>query len=141
MSSGLSQIRPFFRTRLLDLRYREWTDGFNFENIPSNILDKSFHISTPSGARRGAYDLQSQEIEQDVVIRVFLKGYRNPASAIDDALVRYDQILNTFLGPDRLGCAIKNIYLQTMQILPLAPSNDNAVILEVSFTCLIIIPT
>lgn len=139
--SGLSSVRPYFRTALNGLRYREWTDGFNFENIPSNVLNNSYHISTPSGGRRGGYDMQTQEIEQDVTVRIFLKGYRSPALAIDNAMTRYDDLLAAVLGPTRLGCDIKNVYLGNMEILPLDATNDNSVILEVTFTCLIIIPT
>jgi hypothetical protein len=137
----IKDIRPYFRSALTSLRYREWTDGFNFENIPSNVLNNTFHISTPSGARRGAYSQTSQEIEQDVVVRVFFKGFRNPAQAIDRSMEAYQDILEKCLGADRLGCSIKNVYLNTMQILPLAQTNDNSVILEVTFSCLIIINT
>jgi hypothetical protein len=137
----IKDIRPYFRTKLNALGYNEWKDGFNFENIPSNRLDRSYHIATPSGSRRGAYSQASQEIEQDVEVRVFFKGHRDPAAMIDLAMEKYQDLLESVLGKDRLGCSIKNIYLNTMQILPLNQTNDNGVILEVTFTCLIIIPT
>lgn len=137
----MSDIRPYFRTAMLALGYKEWKDGFNFENIPANTIDGAFHIATPSGSRRGAYSQETQEIEQDVEVRVFFKGFRDPALAIDKAMERYQLMLERILGPTRLGCSIKNIYLNTMQILPLNETNDNSVILEVTFTCLIIINT
>lgn len=139
--SGITQVRPYFRSVCTGLGLREWRDGFNFENIPRTLLDRSFHIETNSGSRRGAYSQQSQEIEQDCSVRVFLKGFRNPADAIDRAMALYEEILESALSEDRLGCDIKNVFLNTMQILPLDPTNDNSVILEVTFTCLIIIKT
>lgn len=140
MSTGITAIRPYFRARLNALGFREWKDGFNFENIPSTILDKSFHIEVPSGARLNAFDMTSNDITQDVVVRVFFKGFRNPADAIDTAMLRYEQILESVLASEnRIGVDIKNVYFSSMQILPLSDSNDNAVILEISFSCLIII--
>jgi len=137
--SGVASIRPFFRQQLDALGYREWKDGFNFTNIPSSLLDRSYHLSTPSSARLGPWDQASQELHQDVVVRVFLKGFKNPAAAIDDAMSRYDNILTRIFDPSkRLGCEIKNIYLNTMEILPFAESNDNSITLEITFSCLII---
>jgi hypothetical protein len=136
----IKDIRPFFRAQLVALGYKEWRDGFNFENIPANVLNGSFHIATPSGGRRGDYSQALQEIEQDVEVRIFFKGFRDPASAIDLAMDRYQTLLETVLSRGR-GCSIKNIYLNTMQILPLNQTNDNSVILEVTFSCLIMIDT
>jgi len=140
MATGLTQIRPYFRARLNGLSLREWKDGFNFENIPSTLLDKSYHIEMPSGARLDAFDMSSNDITQDVVVRVFFKGFRNPTDAIDAAVLKYEQILEEVLeSENRIGVQIKNIFFNSSQILPLSDSNDNAVILEITFSCLIII--
>jgi hypothetical protein len=138
--SGVTAIRPYFRTHMNALEYREWKDALNFENIPSTLLDRSYHIETISGSRAGAYDQAKQDMLQDCRIRVFLKGFRTPADAVDDAMVRYDAILARVLDPTRrLGTELKNIYLQSMAISPLNATNDNSVILELNFTCLIMI--
>ena len=140
MATGLTAMKPYFRARLNALGLREWTDGFNFENIPANILDKSYHLEFPSGARVDAYDMTSNDITHDIVARVFFKGFRNPSQAIDAALLKYEQILESVLASEnRVGVAIKNIYLDSCQIRALSDSNDNAVILEITFSCLIII--
>jgi hypothetical protein len=140
MSTGITAIRPYFRARLNALGFREWKDGFNFENIPSTILDKSYHVEIPRGSRLNAFDMSSNDITQDVVVRVFFKGFRNPSEAIDLALLKYEQILQSVLASEnRIGVDIKNIYFDSCQILPLSDSNDNAVILEITFSCLIII--
>lgn len=139
---SLSLIRPYFRTHLDSLNYKEWKDAFNYDNIPSTIINRSYHIDTPTGGRRGAYTNGSQPLEHDCVIRVFFKGYRYPATAIDDAMSAYDTILATVLDADnRLGAGIKNIYLNSCTIKPYAPSNDNLVLLEITFSCLMEICT
>lgn len=138
--SGLVAVRPLFRTRLRALGLTEWTDAFATDNIPSTILNNSFHLDTSAGSRRGAYDQNHQECEQELTVRVFLKGYRYPADAVDDALEWLDDILEDVLDPAvRAGAAIKNIYANNWEINPLAESNDNAVVLEIRFSCLIIV--
>lgn len=139
--SGFSQIRPYFRSKLKELGFREWVEAFNYENIPSTILDRGFHIDTPTGGRRGPYDQNSQEIEHDCIVRVFFKGHRNPSAAVDVAMASYGDILRSCLSSDRLGLGVKNIYLADVNLRPYAPSNDNLVLLEITFTCLIEICT
>ena len=138
--TSISAIRPYFRGKLVALKFKEWKDGFNFENIPSTFIDRAFHIEMPGGSRVDIFDMSSSDIYQDVVTRVFLKGYRNPAEAIDEAVKNLELILESVLDSStRLGTDIKNIYYINHNILPLSDSNDNAVILEITFSCLIII--
>ena len=122
------------------LGFREWKDGFNFENIPETILDKAYHIETPSGSRRDVYDMQTQDVEMDVTVRLIRKGYRDPASGIDTTLVNLDAILaRTLASSRRIGTNIKNIAYSSHTVQPLADSNDNAVLLEINFICFTII--
>jgi hypothetical protein len=139
---SLELLRPFFREHLNSLKLKEWKDAFNYSNIPSTVLNKSYHIETPTGGRRGIYTNLSQPIEHDVVIRVFFKGYRYPAEAVDQAMTMYNLILRTVLASEnRLGAGIKNIYLNDVSIDPYDASNDNLVLLEITFTCLMEICT
>lgn len=140
--AGFASCRSYFRTRMLALGYREWTDGFNVENIPSTLLsrNKMFHIESPSASRADAFDMESQDVDQDIVLRVFLKGYRNPADAIDSAMTAKDTIIEDILDSDnRLGAVVKNVYYNNSQINPLDETNDNAVVLEISFICRIVL--
>lgn len=138
--SGITEVRSYFRTHMDALNFREWKDGFNFENVPSTLLDKSYHIETPGGSRRDLYDMQSQDVEVDVVVRVFRKGYRNPADAIDAIMVNFDSITERVLASSRrLGANIKNIAYTGHTVAPLADSNDNSAVLEINFICFIVI--
>ena len=139
---SLADIRPYFRTHMDALSFKEHKDAFNYANIPNTILNRSYHIETPTGGRRGGYTNQSQPIEHDCVIRVFFKGYRYPAAAIDEAMAAYSDILDEVLETNnRLNAGIKNIYLNDVNIQPYDASNDNLVLLEITFTCLMEICT
>ncbi len=131
---ALTDVRPYFRTRMVSLGFKEWPDGFNFENIPSNILDQVFHIQsdtiTPDTTNMTNYDISSP-----VTLRLFIKGFRDPAQAIDNAISSYETILCDVLKPaNRLGTLIQNVSPGSTSILPLSDNNDNAVILEMEFT-------
>jgi hypothetical protein len=131
---SLSQVRSLFRTRLDGLGYREWPDGFNFENIPDTILDRSYHIET--GLISGTSANQTvHNFSYSISLRVFLKGYRDPAAAIDDAVSQAETILADILSPSvRLSTTIKDIVPDTITVEPFDISNDNDVILKMDFT-------
>lgn len=133
-------IRAYFRTNMDALGFTEWKDGFNVDNIPATRLEKSYHLSAVTGSRRDAYDMTSQDIDAEIVIRIARKGFRDPASAIDQCAVDLDAILLRVLAPSRrLGAAIKNVFYRSHVIDPVADSNDNVAVLEITFGCLIIL--
>lgn len=135
-----TDIYPFFQTQLNGLKLKEWKDPFNWENNPSTILDKSYHIENPRGYRDGAYDMASSDIRFEVVVRVFLKGFRTPRDAEQAAMGYWDKINAKILAPQtRLGTTIKNVYFESHNIDPIANSNDNIAVLEMTFSCLIMI--
>lgn len=135
--AGFAGIRAHFRTKMNALNYSEWTDGFNISNIPDNLLsraNKTYHIGTFSSSRSDAYDMESQDVDQDVRLSIFFKGYRNSASAIDSAMVAKDTILETILdSSNRFTDNIRNIYYNNSQIVELDETNDNVAILELNF--------
>lgn len=131
---ALTDVRAYFRTRMVALNFKEWPDGFNFENIPKSIINNAFHIEsntiTPDAVNMTTYDFSSP-----VTLRLFVKGFRDPAQAIDNAITFYESILCEVLKPaNRLGTQIQNVTPGPTSILPLSDNNDNAVILEMEFT-------
>ena len=132
---SISQVRTYFKSRLseTDSDFREWTDGFNRENIPNNIYDKAYHIAYGSLASSALSD-NFIEDNLSVSIQLFFKGYRDPAQAIDDALdkahnfrLRCVSFPNATTGDD-----IKNVILTTM-IPDFPESNDNMIIIDLEF--------
>jgi hypothetical protein len=130
---SLTEIRPYFRVHMKAEGFSEWADGFAIDNIPDNIIDYAFHISTPtvSGVVLNHTD---QETETTVVVSYLIKGFRDPASAIDKVLEKGENILGrTQLASNRLTSGIKNVLFQDLSITPLAASNDNVVLGEMTF--------
>ena len=140
---SFSTLKPYFQSRMeaVDTELREWEDAFNVDNIPSTILDKSWHItfSPASYNTGGAHTCLS--FECPITLRVFFKGYRNPREAVDMALIFADAILKECTKPvQRLNQpSIKNVLPNNVDIRELSDSNDNAAILEISFLCTVII--
>jgi hypothetical protein len=141
---SLSVVRPFFRSVLNSQGYTEWTDGFNSENIPSTILDKSYHIETFNftGLRLNQLD---QEIETDVTVSLFFKGYRDSSNAIDVSIQKVEDFIKEVLKPSsRVGQfanGIKNITLQGFSLEPKDATNDSLVKASVNFSVFVIIET
>lgn len=138
---SLSQTRTYFRQRANSLGLKEWKDGFNFDNIPSSILDKSYHIE--SGPMVGVkLNMNDQEINAQVNVRLFQKGFRDPASAIDSI----EQLSETFIKEcvvpkNRLAGrdGLINVVFENLSIEQISASNDNAVISNIQFRVLVIL--
>ena len=131
--SCLSLVRVYFRTRMESLGYVEWRDGFNFENIPSTLLDRSFHIESGDVVPT-ASSHQVHEFSSPVTIRVYLKGFLDPVEAIDNAFDSADDIMMEILLPsNRIGLNVKDIVPTNISVKPLSDQNDNSVLLELSF--------
>ena len=131
----LGELRPFISTKIAALNLKEWTDGFNTANIPANILDGAFHVEIGSGISGSASQLV-HEFRVPFTVRVFFKGFRNPADAKDKALTRANDVLTALLKPTvRLGGVdnLKDIRPVSLTPVPLASSNDNSLILELVF--------
>jgi hypothetical protein len=130
----LGGVRGFFRTRLDGLGYNEWTDGFNIENIPSTVLDKSYHLAV-GPIRSGPANQMHHVFDYPIVVSLFFKGFRDPSSAIDSSLDSAQDVLNDILDPaQRLQTnGLKDIRPNGILVRPLAGSNDNTVVVEISF--------
>lgn len=137
---SLSTVRGYFRTKMDALVYQEWTDGFNFDNIPSTLLNKAYHIQsgTITGLRNNQND---QETSQIVTIRSFYKGFRDPASAIDTAVSETELIIKAMCAPtSRLATTgLTNVIFQDATLEPNSLSNDNIVKATLQFSVFVII--
>lgn len=130
------EVRTYFRNAMDGLGHIEWQDGFNFSNIPDNILDRSYHIT--SGRISGDIIAhRPMKLSSEVALRLFVKGYSGPQAAIDQALAYGEDILCEVLATEnRAGTVIININFVDMAVNPVADSNDNDVVLEMNFTAI-----
>lgn len=139
---SFQNLKPYFQDRMIVALpdSNEWEDAFNIENIPSTILDRAWHIDFGPFVYTGtAHTCLS--FDCPVRISIFLKGYRSPNEAVDNAMIYANTVITEVCKPlNRLNQAtIKNILPNTVDVRGLAQSNDNAAVLELSFDCKIII--
>lgn len=134
--AGLSAVRPYFRARFATLGYKEWDDGFNFENIPENIIDKAYHIDDFT-IQANSFNQTDLDLETLVTTRIFLKGYRSPKDALDNANERLEAILREVLKPsNRLTGTqgLRNVLLTNIAKEPIALSNDNTLLITIEWS-------
>lgn len=138
---SFSSIRPYFRTVLasVDSNLKEWTDGFNFENIPENIIDKSWHLTfnptSPISTNQNCF-----KIDYPVSLNVFLSPGREVADGIDSANSLGQSIYTECLKhSNRLGITatssakVVNIVPGVMSINPYSADNDNTIRIQIDF--------
>lgn len=141
---SFADLRPYFQARFanVDSDLKEWCDAFNIENIPSTIIDKSYHI------REGAFTYVGtaqtcMSFSCPVNLTVCFKGYGDPKEAIDTALKMANDIVKECTKPvHRLNQRfIKNVLPEVISAREYSQSNDNIVVLEIQFNCLVALDT
>ena len=131
---SISAVRQYFQTAMDELGYLEWKDGFNFEDVPENIVNKLYHITT--GTVVGNSQNQTAlDITYPVLLQVYFHGYRYPVDAIDESLTSGQEILCRLVNPANAnGEVIKDVQFISMEPLPKdAATNDNIVLLQMNF--------
>ena len=138
---AFTNIRAYFRQRMNALGHKEWTDGFNIENVPDTIFDRAYHIE--SGLFSGNDQNQTVlDASSSHTIRLFLKGFRDPANAIDQGIQYAQSAVCDIISPvNANGLNLKDVNLESFQVLPYHESNDNSVIVEMNFTVRIFLNT
>jgi len=128
----------YARDRMDGLGYDEHPDALNFENIPSTDFDTTYHVELLPFVRQDE-DLTSVTIGCPMVVRVFQKLLRETNEHRDEVVVIADTIADDFIAAqNRLGTDIKTVQFDRMNIEQLADSNDNAVILVMEFTAVVV---
>lgn len=133
---SLTNVMPYFRTHLNALGYKEWKDALNYDNIPKSIRNKSYHIEV-NPTTGVVLNQHVQEMNSNVSIRLFVKGFRNTTDRLETGLLYVEGIIKRLCDPDnRVTGIIKNVYFNSMNIVPLDVTNDNSFIFEINFTAL-----
>lgn len=131
----LGELTTLFDDKLTALRFKKWDLPFAYDNIPANILDRSFHLTVGQISSGPAVQLV-HEFRVPIMVRLFFKGYRDPLSAMSAALSETDAIYAALLKPSvRLGGKdnLKDIRPVSVQPFPIDSTNDNSIILELLF--------
>jgi hypothetical protein len=135
---SLSNVRAYFKDRLTGLGYTEWEDGFNFENIPETILDRSFHVFLGS-INGGPINHTHQDTESEVILRVFFRGYRSEVLAIDESIEGVEEIIRDVCKVANRTATLLNVVFNSVEFNPLNAENDNSVFVEMSFAARVIL--
>lgn len=139
---SVAAVKTYARTRMHALGYKEWTDGFNFQNIPATLLDTRFavELGNPSTLK---ISNDNQELSVPFTVRAFVKPTKDPKALIDRGAAKIDTIVTDFVKPAHAttGEEVKNVEFLDGKVLPLADSNDNGIITEINFKALVIVST
>lgn len=140
----MSAARTYCRSRMDSLGYKEWTDGFNFENIPSSLQNRAYHLELEE-ATDSQLNIDNLITTVPVRVRVQMAGFRDPKTKIDQAAVLSNSIVAEFMSPEnRLtqttsdGEKVLNVMFKSKVIEPLGTSNDNTMRLNMLFDFMVI---
>lgn len=129
-----SAVLPYFRARITAQGFTEWTEPFDAENIPSTLIDKAFHIDPPtfSGVVR---DMNTQEFDATVAVSLFFKGFREPALALDESLVKAESAIVSCLNPVNFeGTELTGVFVNSVEFAAFDDElNDNIVVALMTF--------
>lgn len=132
---SLTGPKTYLRTALDVVGFREHDDGFASDNIPSTIIDGSYHLEIGTITSGPANQIH-YVFTFPVTVRLFFKGYADPKGTIDQVLEQGDNVLKEVLKTsERLGQidGIKDVIPSSIQVIPLDGTNDNSMILEMEF--------
>lgn len=129
-----TDVRPFFNNILEAKGFHVWPDGFDITNIPTNVLERAYHVSigTVTG---GPSNQRDQLSSMSIQVQFFIKGYRDPSSAIDQAIGEAEEIVKEVIRPSQrtATAGIGNIVFASVDFNRLNDSNDNAILAIMGF--------
>lgn len=139
--------KAYFRARVAELPTgtfgKEWTDTFNIENIPANVIDKAWHLSSPDATsnQRNQVDLVQR---QPIRFQALFKGLREVEGGFEKAEAAAKLLIQKVVDPTIAtiqGNELKNVEFRTKSISPQSGTNDNLVLLTLDFDVLLVFNT
>jgi len=139
---SLTKVKPYFKSVAEGQGFTIWPDGFNFENIPENLIDRAYHLELDNFSGEGQ-NQQDQEMLVPIIVRCFFKGFRDPDGAIDTAIQKAEDLITDAVKPSnrltQYANGIKNVVFINGGAIPIAESNDNTILLELNFSVRVIL--
>jgi len=132
---SLVDVVPYFDSKMIDLGYQSWDDEFNIDNIPRDLLDRSYHIEIGSIASGPASNTDF-EFTFPVIITVHscITNALGSSDATNDMMIKAHSILDSILlAEDRYGAELKQIYPVSINFEPISSSNDNIIRVRIEF--------
>jgi hypothetical protein len=130
---SLTAVRPYFKTQLGTLGYKEHKDAFNVENVPSQALAKTYQLNIGS-PRQVMVDQQSINIQTPVTLTMYGKAAKDTTISTDAAFEMVEEVVTLLMRPtNRLTQTFKNLLLLSVEVVPIDESNDNAIEVRMNF--------
>jgi hypothetical protein len=130
----VDNFQKYFQDIFNSHGFREWEDAFNKDNIPKNILNKSYFMSYGITTVENSVPLEDNI---NIVIECFFKGYRNPKEALDNAMVLCNSIRLEILNRESIASFLEVNILAIDSVSqipePLNSSNDNSILITLEF--------
>ena len=122
---------------------KEWKDAFNLANIPSSVIDRTYHIYIPSISISAQNDtLKNHNI--NVQLNYFRKGFRNTRTvqleALDEAFCLIQAIINPLKWNDP-ETMIYKVNCDQVSQSPIDDSNDNLMRIQMDFSLTMLVKT
>ena len=130
---SISVVRSYLKSRITDENssFYEHVDGFNANNVPTNIKTRSYFIEyqNPSNLSTEG-DLIHDQVT--ATVRLFFKGYRSVKDSIDSSMDTCHNIKRRASKISNYSSTIKRVTCNSVTIEPVE-SNDNNMIVTMEF--------
>lgn len=136
---SLSNVLPYFRSVMNSLNHSEWKDALSDDNIPSNLLDRAYHLLLED-ASPIKQNQDVIEINQPISVKLYVKGFRTTSDGRDRAVLFQEGVIKKALE-DARRCTtyvgIKNVLFVGGGIRELSSDNDNIMRVTLNFNCIV----
>jgi hypothetical protein len=143
---SFTDVRPYFRERIKSAapKLAEWKDGFNEENIPATLIQKScFHILVGRFQMVKRNQNGCHEFSGVATVNLYADGTKDPQKCIDEIIATGQAIaIESIKAKNRATQpSLKNVELGNFDPSALSISNDNKIRLTMDFNITIYLDT
>jgi len=134
---SISSIKPFFRAQLNAIGYtNEWTEAYQFDDIPSTKRDKAFHILLGDAFSNGQ-NQTDQEILIPVGVTIYFKAGRVEEDGRLTSMIAAEAVIKQICSPQirvtQANDGIKDVRISSFEAVPLSEDQDNITRLNLAF--------
>lgn len=132
---SISLIKPYFTQQLNTLGLTEWTDAFGEDNLPSTVVDRSYHqrVVTVSGT---SINQETLEYLVNHELKIYFKSFNDTDLGVDNALIESESVIVKCCNlPDYSTAGLKGVFLDSMDVSPFDNEvNDNLMVATIQFS-------
>lgn len=131
---SVSLVKPYVVGKMNTLGFTQWTDAFGEDNLPSTLLDKSYHFRIVS-LDGVAVNQETMEFNLLFEVKIFFKGFHDTGDSLDQSLVDCQSVIADLQNiADQATAQIKGMYFDSMTLEPFDEAvNDNIIVATLRF--------